>query len=78
MACNQECMVENEKIVLIERLAFIERGTFLLHFRLFCAYTTEIFLCLYFRLFLDYSVKKYNFVGLWKLNKILTLLSQTP
>ena len=28
MACNQECMVENEKIVLIERLAFIERGTF--------------------------------------------------
>ena len=54
MVYNQERMVENEKLVLIWRLAFIERGTFLLHFRSLCVSTTEIFLCLY----LDYFFKK--------------------
>ena len=52
---------ERKIIALISRLAFIESSTLLLHFRLFCAYTIEIFL----RSYLDCSVKKRNFVELW-------------
>ena len=41
---------------------------------LLCAYYCMVFLSLY----VDCSVKKLNFIGLGKLNKILALLSQTP
>ena len=42
IVCNQECMVLNEKInVLVQRLPFIESGTFLLR--------CHIILCLYYR-----------------------------